>query len=116
VPGRDRAVGASGGPVTGRCRLFIEVTSSSCRRFGFMAGHGAAIVLQALDLTKRYNGQMALDRLNLFIQPGEVFRLLGAIVFDLSDRRLNGRCQGFHDRDSAAAFQVAKGDRRLHRD
>jgi len=35
-------------------------------------------VLEAVDLTKRYNGQVALDRLNLTIPPGEVFCLLGA--------------------------------------
>jgi ABC-2 type transport system ATP-binding protein len=35
-------------------------------------------MLEAIDLTKRYNGATALDRLNLLIQPGEVFCLLGA--------------------------------------
>lgn len=36
-------------------------------------------MLQAIDLTKRYeDGQLALDALNLEIQPGEIFFLLGA--------------------------------------
>jgi ABC-2 type transport system ATP-binding protein len=35
-------------------------------------------MLEAVDLTKSYNGQVALDRLNLKIEPGEVFCLLGA--------------------------------------
>ena len=35
-------------------------------------------MLEAIDLTKRYGGQTALDTLNLNIQPGEVFCLLGA--------------------------------------
>jgi ABC-2 type transport system ATP-binding protein len=35
-------------------------------------------VLEAVDLTKRYGSQVALDRLNLTIAPGEVFCLLGA--------------------------------------
>jgi ABC-2 type transport system ATP-binding protein len=35
-------------------------------------------MLEAIDLTKEYSGNVALDRLNLSIQPGEVFCLLGA--------------------------------------
>jgi ABC-type uncharacterized transport system ATPase subunit len=35
-------------------------------------------MLEAVELTKRYNTQVALDRLNLTINPGEVFCLLGA--------------------------------------
>jgi ABC-2 type transport system ATP-binding protein len=35
-------------------------------------------MLEAINLTKRYNGQVALDCLNLRIEPGEVFCLLGA--------------------------------------
>jgi ABC-2 type transport system ATP-binding protein len=35
-------------------------------------------MLEAVDLTKSYNGQVALDHLNLKIEPGEVFCLLGA--------------------------------------
>lgn len=35
-------------------------------------------MLDALDLTKSYNGHLALDRLTLGVQPGEVFCLLGA--------------------------------------
>jgi ABC-2 type transport system ATP-binding protein len=35
-------------------------------------------MLEALELTKSYNGTIALDRLNLKIEPGEVFCLLGA--------------------------------------
>src|SRR5919197_4350280 len=35
-------------------------------------------MLQAIGLTKAYNGCVALDSLNLTIQPGEVFCLLGA--------------------------------------
>jgi ABC-2 type transport system ATP-binding protein len=35
-------------------------------------------MLQATALTKRYNGVTALDSLNLTVQPGEVFCLLGA--------------------------------------
>jgi len=36
-------------------------------------------MLQAIDLTKRYeDGHLALDALNLEIQPGEIFFLLGA--------------------------------------
>ena len=36
-------------------------------------------MLQAIDLTKRYeDGQLALEALNLEIQPGEIFFLLGA--------------------------------------
>jgi len=35
-------------------------------------------MLQAVELTKRYNGAVALDRLNLDVQPGDVFCLLGA--------------------------------------
>jgi len=36
-------------------------------------------MLQAIDLTKRYeDGQLALDSLNLEIKPGEIFFLLGA--------------------------------------
>src|ERR1700737_625650 len=34
--------------------------------------------LEAVNLTKRFNGQTALDHLNLAIGPGEVFCLLGA--------------------------------------
>lgn len=35
-------------------------------------------MLEAIDLTKQYNGSVALNRLNLRIEPGEVFCLLGA--------------------------------------
>jgi ABC-2 type transport system ATP-binding protein len=35
-------------------------------------------VLEAVDLSKKYGSQVALDRLNLTIAPGEVFCLLGA--------------------------------------
>ena len=35
-------------------------------------------VLQAIELSKSYNGHLALDRLNLSIAPGEIFCLLGA--------------------------------------
>lgn len=36
-------------------------------------------MLQAIDLTKRYeDGNLALDALNLEIKPGEIFFLLGA--------------------------------------
>jgi ABC-2 type transport system ATP-binding protein len=35
-------------------------------------------MLEAINLTKRYDGTTALDRLNLRIEPGEVFCLLGA--------------------------------------
>jgi ABC-2 type transport system ATP-binding protein len=35
-------------------------------------------MLEAVDLSKSYNGTVALDRLNLTIAPGEVFCLLGA--------------------------------------
>ena len=35
-------------------------------------------MLEAVDLSKRYGTQTALDRLNLVIVPGEVFCLLGA--------------------------------------
>jgi len=36
-------------------------------------------MLQTIDLTKRYeDGQLALDSLNLEINPGEIFFLLGA--------------------------------------
>jgi ABC-2 type transport system ATP-binding protein len=35
-------------------------------------------MLEAINLTKRYNGAIALDGLNLTIEPGEVFCLLGA--------------------------------------
>lgn len=35
-------------------------------------------MLQAINLTKHYNGVVALDALNLEIEPGEVFCLLGA--------------------------------------
>jgi len=35
-------------------------------------------MLEAINLTKNYNGQTALDALNLKIEPGEVFCLLGA--------------------------------------
>jgi ABC-2 type transport system ATP-binding protein len=35
-------------------------------------------MLEAINLTKRYNGATALDALNLQINPGEVFCLLGA--------------------------------------
>jgi ABC-2 type transport system ATP-binding protein len=35
-------------------------------------------MLEAINLTKRYHGQVALDALNLQIAPGEVFCLLGA--------------------------------------
>jgi len=35
-------------------------------------------VLQAIDLSKKYGTQVALDRLNLTVAPGEVFCLLGA--------------------------------------
>lgn len=35
-------------------------------------------MLEAVDLTKTYGSQVALDRLNLTIAPGEVFCLLGA--------------------------------------
>lgn len=35
-------------------------------------------MLEAMNLTKSYNGQKALDALNLKIAPGEVFCLLGA--------------------------------------
>ena len=36
-------------------------------------------MLQAIDLTKRYeDGSLALDALNLHIEEGEIFFLLGA--------------------------------------
>jgi ABC-2 type transport system ATP-binding protein len=35
-------------------------------------------MLEAINLSKRYNGDVALDSLNLMIKPGEVFCLLGA--------------------------------------
>ncbi len=35
-------------------------------------------MLEAIELTKKYDGHDALDRLNLRIEPGEVFCLLGA--------------------------------------
>ncbi|MFN3324275.1 MAG: ABC transporter ATP-binding protein [Bryobacteraceae bacterium] len=35
-------------------------------------------MLETIDLTKQYNGSVALNRLNLRIEPGEVFCLLGA--------------------------------------
>ncbi|HKQ79097.1 MAG TPA: ABC transporter ATP-binding protein [Blastocatellia bacterium] len=35
-------------------------------------------MLEAINLTKKYNGATALDSLNLKIEPGEVFCLLGA--------------------------------------
>src|SRR5919204_5877786 len=35
-------------------------------------------MLEAVHLSKSYNGTIALDRLNLRIEPGEVFCLLGA--------------------------------------
>jgi ABC-2 type transport system ATP-binding protein len=35
-------------------------------------------MLEAINLTKHYNGSPALNSLNLLIQPGEVFCLLGA--------------------------------------
>ena len=35
-------------------------------------------MLEAINLTKKYNGATALDALNLKIEPGEVFCLLGA--------------------------------------
>ncbi|MHC5542447.1 ABC transporter ATP-binding protein [Singulisphaera rosea] len=35
-------------------------------------------MLQAIDLTKRYDDRLALDRLNLTIEAGEIFCLLGA--------------------------------------
>jgi ABC-2 type transport system ATP-binding protein len=35
-------------------------------------------MLEAINLTKRYNGTTALDNLTLSVQPGEVFCLLGA--------------------------------------
>ena len=34
-------------------------------------------MLQAIELTKRYGDQVALDKLNLSVEPGEVFCLLG---------------------------------------
>jgi ABC-2 type transport system ATP-binding protein len=37
-----------------------------------------AHMLEAIDLTKKYDGAVALDALNLKIQPGEIFCLLGA--------------------------------------
>ena len=38
-------------------------------------------MLQAIDLTKRYeDGVLALDHLNLTVEPGELFALLGAKV------------------------------------
>jgi ABC-2 type transport system ATP-binding protein len=35
-------------------------------------------MLEAINLSKHYNGAAALDSLNLKIEPGEVFCLLGA--------------------------------------
>jgi len=35
-------------------------------------------MLQAIDLHKRYGDHVALDRLNLTVQPGEICCLLGA--------------------------------------
>ncbi|WP_199757096.1 ABC transporter ATP-binding protein [Pedobacter sp. KBW06] len=35
------------------------------------------MMLQAIELTKKYGDQIALDRLNLSVEPGEVFCLLG---------------------------------------
>ncbi|MGY0038403.1 ATP-binding cassette domain-containing protein [Pedobacter sp. NJ-S-72] len=34
-------------------------------------------MLQAIELTKKYGDQIALDKLNLSVEPGEVFCLLG---------------------------------------
>ena len=37
-------------------------------------------MIEAIDLTKRYeDGVLALDHLNLKVEPGEIFCLLGAI-------------------------------------
>jgi ABC-2 type transport system ATP-binding protein len=35
-------------------------------------------MLEAINLSKRYNGNTALESLDLKIEPGEVFCLLGA--------------------------------------
>jgi len=35
-------------------------------------------MLEAIDLTKQYDGRLALDRLNLTVSPGEIFCMLGA--------------------------------------
>jgi ABC-2 type transport system ATP-binding protein len=35
-------------------------------------------MLEAVNLSKRYGGQLALDSLNLVVRPGEIFCLLGA--------------------------------------
>lgn len=35
-------------------------------------------MLEAIELTKRYGDTLALERLNLYIEPGEVYALLGA--------------------------------------
>ncbi|MDQ3271242.1 MAG: ATP-binding cassette domain-containing protein, partial [Pseudomonadota bacterium] len=35
-------------------------------------------MLQAIGLTKNYGAQTALDRLDLDIQPGDIYALLGA--------------------------------------
>ena len=35
-------------------------------------------MLEAIDLSKEYGANVALDRLNLSVAPGEVFCLLGA--------------------------------------
>jgi ABC-type uncharacterized transport system ATPase subunit len=51
-------------------RWFAEAASAP--------GHYDSGMLEAVNLTKRYNGATALDNLMLRVSPGEVFCLLGA--------------------------------------
>lgn len=52
--------------------------NTSLRSLQDLRGASAFVMLQAIGLSKSYNGVRALDSLDLLIEPGQIFCLLGA--------------------------------------
>ena len=68
-------------PLTSICRPFAVVTDRPLENSldaGKYDVHYFTSMLDAINLSKHYNGTVALDGLNLKIEQGEIFCLLGA--------------------------------------
>src|ERR1043166_1026553 len=81
---RERLRGTAGGQ-DGRCLAAPAcganhpICANSLRtRAGPRYAGSSIFMLEAINLSKSYNGTVALDALNLRIEPGEIFCLLGA--------------------------------------
>jgi ABC-type uncharacterized transport system ATPase subunit len=59
-------------------KQFNAISLQTRRISVIVRGRGIPTMLEAINLSKHYNGVVALDLLNLKIEPGEVFCLLGA--------------------------------------